>query len=139
MSESAVKIKTKILTKDANTQLLTLENKMIKLAEKADAATRKLEELAQVKIPTAEYEEVTKHIEECRVEMSRLQEQIENASGATIEPWEKELQELTKTIEYAKSELADMEEDGKAFIDPATTKDIHIVKVYSHQVNPIIV
>ena len=124
MSESAVRINTKIETKDANAQLRTLENKIVKMAEKADMATRKLEELGRAKIKTETYKEVEKQIEKSRSEMSRLQSQIENGGKPkTIEKWKAKVEELGQSIEYAKAELIDMEVDGTAFIDPTTTEE----------------
>lgn len=122
MDIAAIRIKTKIETKDANSQLLTLQNSIVKLAEKTDKTLDELEELGKLKIPTEQYKEVETEIKKMRAEMSRLQEKIETGSTEkNIERWKAKVEELSKSIEYAKGELADMEEAGTAFIDPTTT------------------
>ena len=127
MSESAVRINTKIETKDANAQLLTLENRIVKTAEKADRMTRKLEELGKAKIKTPEYVALEKELAGVNKEVEKLYNKYAKISdkGAYSEVAKNAKSNYMEMRNYAdqiEQKMVAMAANNTMFIDPKTTE-----------------
>ena len=119
--DGEVKINTLIHTKSASSQILTLENRIVKTADKIDSLKNKMNALSSVKIQTQEYQEINSQISKANAEFDRLlakQEEMQAAgktSGSTWDSIQYKLEEAGNTIRYAKGELDDLVSSGKAF------------------------
>ncbi len=90
--------------------------------KKVDELNRKKQEYASQKIPTEEYREIQNQIDGASVKLNNLinkQQKFLDMGGSTRSNAYKSMQydidELTNSIRYAKGELADLEQSGKAF------------------------
>lgn len=112
MDIAAIRIKTKIDTKDASSKLLTLQNSIVKLAEKTDKTLDELEELGKLKIPTEQYKALCEEIEKGQKGVQKTETRLEGLNNKL-----KELENTkVKTAEYA-----ELEQDLCA-VDKATEK-----------------
>lgn len=126
MDVAAIRIKTKIETKDANSQLLTLQNSIVKLAEKTDRTLDELEELGKLKIPTDEYKELEKDLGTANKAAEKLHQKLLKLSekGTYNDKYQSAEAEYMEMREYANEverKMQALEESGTAFIDPTTT------------------
>lgn len=72
MADGSIIIDTKLHTKSATSQLLTLENRIVKTANKIDALTGKMEVFKNQKIPTAEYKALQAQFEKLNAEAAKV-------------------------------------------------------------------
>lgn len=126
MDIAAIRIKTKIETKDANSKLLTLQNSIVKLAEKTDKTLDELEELGKLKIPTDEYKELEKDLGTANKAAEKLHQKLLKLSekGTYNDKYQSAEAEYMEMREYAdevERKMQALEESGTAFIDPTTT------------------
>lgn len=98
--------------------------------KKVDTLKKKIEEYGKQKIPTTEYKEIQEQISQAEKKINSLlnaQEKFLQLGGKQDSQRYKSLQydidELTNTIRYAKEELKDLEESGKAFTLGSGTKE----------------
>lgn len=98
--------------------------------KKVDTLKEKIEEYGKQKIPTTEYKEIQEQISQAEKKLNSLlnaQEKFLQLGGKQDSQRYKSLQynidELTNTIRYAKEELKDLEESGKAFTLGSGTKE----------------
>lgn len=82
----------------------------------------KVAELGKQQIPTDEYKEIQAQIESAKTQMDKLiyaQEKFVALGGSEdskkYKSYQYDIDQLAKTIEYAKGELQDLEETGRAF------------------------
>lgn len=121
MADSTIKIKTQIETKQAEVQLATLENRMQKTADKASRLREQMAKMANTKIPTQEYTEISNQIAKASKKFDELlykQEQMVREGKAGTEAFnniDAKLEELGNEIRYAEGELQDLVDTGKAF------------------------
>lgn len=119
--DGSIRINTDITTKSANVQLATLENRMLKTADKVVTLRDKMEALRSTKIPTQEYSEISGQIEKANYKLIGLiekQEQLKAEGKTTGTSWERlnqQIESVSNTISYAKTELQDLVDTGKAF------------------------
>lgn len=99
-------------------------------SRKADELKKKVSEYGNQKIPTDEYSEIQKQIEQATVKMNRLiaqQDRFKAMGGSekssTYKRYQYDIDELANTIKYAKGELQDLEEKGQAFTFGSKTKE----------------
>ena len=90
--------------------------------KKVESLRKKVEEYGNQKIPTQEYAEIQQQIEKARLKLERLidrQEKFIEIGGKVNSKEYKSMQydvdELSNTIKYARSELENLERTGKAF------------------------
>lgn len=95
---------------------------MSKSAQRIDALKTKMNALSSVKTPTEEYKAVSKQIADAEKQQAALNDRIEKfveLGGKTNSKQYKSMQydmaELENTIAYAKGELQDLVDTGKAF------------------------
>lgn len=119
--DGSVRINTEIETKKAKIQLTSMENRIVKAADKVDSLRSKMNALKDVKTPTQEYKEIADQIKKAEQEFNKLfdkQEQMQREgkdSGAAWDNLSEKMDEVGNTIRYAQGELQDLVDTGKAF------------------------
>ena len=119
--DGSVRINTEIETKKAKIQLTSMENRIVKAADKVDSLRSKMDALKDVKTPTQEYKEIADQIKKAEQEFNKLfdkQEQMQREgkdSGAAWDNLSEKMDEVGNTIRYAQGELQDLVDTGKAF------------------------
>ena len=127
--DGSIRINTEISTKNAQIQLAALENRMGKTADKIASLNAKMESLKDTKIPTREYQEISAQIDKARHSLDRLlekQAQMQSEGKTSGAAWDRLNAEITETrseIGYAKGELQDLVDTGKAFIIGSDTEE----------------
>ena len=98
-------------------------------AKKVDDLRKKVAEYSSQKIPTQEYREIQAQIERAEKRLNNLiatQERFMALGGSqnskTFKRYQYDIDELRNTIKYARGELQDLEETGKAFTFGTQTK-----------------
>lgn len=129
MADGSIIIDTKLHTKGATSQLLALENRITKTVTKINALTERMEVFKNQKIPTEEYKAVQEQIEKAESKLAVLTERMEkwqrlgkSTQSDSFRAMVDDAEQLRNTIKYAKGELLDLEQSGKAFIPPETTE-----------------
>lgn len=158
MADGSIIIDTKILTDGMDLGISEIESALKRMSgtlargkNTASEALRKqsaaLAELGQVAadyenqgVPTQEYVEIQKQIEESQSRLENLihkQKQFLELGGSSNDEIykfaQRDISELTKTIQYANTELLDLIESGKAFkieygTDAAQSSMVRLVK-----------
>lgn len=90
--------------------------------KRVEQLKEKVAELGKQQIPTDEYKEIQAQIESAKTQMDKLiyaQEKFVALGGSEdskkYKSYQYDIDQLAKTIEYAKGELQDLEETGRAF------------------------
>ena len=109
--------------------LSKLNQKYAAQAKKVDDLRKKVAEYSSQKIPTQEYREIQVQIEQAEKRLNSLiatQERFLALGGSqnskTFKRYQYDIDELRNTIKYARGELQDLEETGKAFTFGTQTK-----------------
>lgn len=119
--DGSIRINTKIDSKEASAQLMTLENRIVKTADKISSLRSKMDALKDAKIPTQEYSEISAQIQKAEAEFNKLlekQEQMQREGKDNGVAWDRlnaKMDEVGNTIRYAQGELQDLVDTGKAF------------------------
>lgn len=120
--DASIRIDTKINTKNAQTQLSALENRIVKTSDKIVSLRSEMDALKDTKIPTKEYQEITTQIEKATQKITELQAKQEKIlatggkkSSSVYKKMEYDMEELRNSIPYLKGELQDLVDTGKAF------------------------
>lgn len=127
--DGSIRINTKIDSKQASAQLMTLENRIVKTADKIAGLRSKMDALKDAKIPTQEYSEISTQIQKAESEFNKLlekQEQMQREgkdSGVAWERLNEKMEEIGNTIRYAQGELQDLVDAGKAFTLGSDTEE----------------
>lgn len=127
--DGSIRINTKIDSKQASTQLMTLENRIVKTADKIAGLRSKMDALKDAKIPTQEYSEISTQIQKAESEFNKFlekQEQMQREGKDNGVAWERlneKMEEIGNTIRYAQGELQDLVDTGKAFTLGSDTEE----------------
>ena len=127
--DGSIRINTQIETKNASAQLMSLENRIVKAADKMAALRSKMDALKNTKIPTDEYKEISKQIEKAESEFNKLLEKQEKMqqegkdNGAAWDKLNDKIDEVGNTINFAQGELQDLVDTGKAFTLGSDTEE----------------
>lgn len=125
--DGSVRINTNIRVKEAEVQLEALENRMRKTADRITSLRSKMDALKNAKIPTQEYKDISEQIAKATAEFNRLlekQEQMKRTGkdhGAAWDELNRKMDEARNTIKYAKDEMQNLIDTGKAFTLGADT------------------
>ncbi len=125
--DGSVRINTKISVKEAEVQLTTLENRIRKTADRITSLRSKMDALKDAKMPTQEYKDISEQIAKATAEFDRLlekQEQMQRTGkdhGAAWDELNRKMDEAGNTIKYAKGEMQELIDTGKAFTLGADT------------------
>lgn len=127
--DGSIRINTKINSKEASAQLMTLENRIVKTADKIAGLRSKMDSLKDAKIPIQEYSEISAQIQKAESEFNKLlekQEQMQREGKDNGVAWERlneKMEEIGNTIRYAQGELQDLVDTGKAFTLGSDTEE----------------
>ncbi|MDE7323150.1 MAG: hypothetical protein K2N73_10590 [Lachnospiraceae bacterium] len=119
--DGSIRINTKIDSKQASAQLMSLENRIVKTADKVASLRSKMDALKNAQVPTQEYKDISAQIEKAEREFDKLlekQEQMQREGKDHGVAWDRlnqKMEEIGNTINYAKGELRDLVDSGKAF------------------------
>lgn len=119
--DGSIRINTEINTRNASAQLMSLENRIAKTADKIAALRSKMDALKDAKVPTQEYKDVAAQIEKAEHKFNKLlekQEQMQREGKDSGTAWERlnaQIEEVGNIIRYARGELQDLVDTGEAF------------------------
>lgn len=109
-----------------------LEKDMAQSAKKIDSLKSKMNALNSVKTPTQEYKDVSKQIADAEKKQAALNDRMEKfvelggkANSKQYKSMQYDAAELENTIAYAKGELQDLVDTGKAFTLGASTAEFN--------------
>ncbi|MEZ3505797.1 MAG: hypothetical protein K1W10_02360 [Lachnospiraceae bacterium] len=127
--DASIRVSTKIDIKNAEIQLSTLENRIVKTSDEIASLRSKMDALKDQKIPTQEYSEITAQIRKAETEFNKLlekQEQMQREGKDNGKVWDRlneKMEEAGNTIRYAQGELQDLVDTGKAFTLGSDTEE----------------
>lgn len=119
--DASIRVDTRISTKEASAQLMTLENRIVKTADRITALRSKMDALKDAKVPTQQYKEIESDISKAEKELQKLiekQAQMQTDGKDSGVEWERLNQRIQASkdyIELAKEEMQDLVNAGKAF------------------------
>lgn len=119
--DGSIRINTKIDSKEASSQLMTLENRIVKTADKIASLRSKMDTLGSTQIPTQQYKEIESDIAKAENELQKLiekqaQMQAEGKdSGTAWDRLNQRIQASKDYIELAQEEMQELVDTGKAF------------------------
>lgn len=119
--DTTVRVGTSIDRRGTEIQLAALENQITKKADKIASIMAKMGEMKDVKLPTQEYKEITVQIEKAEQRLNGLiekQDQMQREGKDNGAAWDRLIHQIDETkneIKYAKGELKDLVDTGKAF------------------------
>nr|DAP15864.1 MAG TPA: minor tail protein [Caudoviricetes sp.] len=107
-----------------------LNNEYSAQEQKVESLRQKVASYANQRIPTTEYKEISDQISKAEAKLNQLtasQERFVANGGkkntSTYKKMQYDIDELSNTIKYARSELIDLEVSGKAFSTGVNTKE----------------
>ena len=125
-----------------DSKMQKLQQQMSQTTAKAQGLINKMTQLESKRIPTDEYKAIQKQIEKTEAKLAALREQEEKfaKTGRKISPQKlQEMQynaaQLENTLEYAKSELQELVNAGKAFTLGSDTQEYEKLSNQLGQVN----
>ena len=122
---SAESAMSKMLSQDS--KLSDVNEKIKSLSQSSANYAEKMKAIANTQIPTQEYSQIAAQIEKAEHEFDKLlakQEQMQNEGKDNGVAWNRinnQIDEAGNTIRYAKGELQDLVDTGKAFVLGADT------------------
>ena len=101
--DGSVRINTEIETKKAKIQLTSMENRIVKAADKVDSLRSKMDALKDVKTPTQEYKDLQKELSVAEKELGKMagKEKELYALDSKIEKLSKSSSDLFKRMNSA--------------------------------------
>ena len=133
--DGSIRINTQIDTKNASSQMLRLENQISKAAKKAADLTEKMRQMENQKAPTEEFKAVQGQIDDAQKKLDSLNAKMEKfvqtggkTDSRTFKGMKYDADQLIKTIEYAKGEMADMQSSGGAYMNVGDVQETDAYK-----------
>lgn len=130
MADGSIRIETSIDTKGLQADLKKLEKSIEKSASEIESLRSKMNELGSAKIPTQEYIELQKYIDSTEKKLNALVERQEKflatggrESSSTYQRMLIDIDQLRNTLDYAKADMQDLVDSGKAFTLGADTEE----------------
>lgn len=127
--DGSIRINTQINTKNASSQMMALENRMVKTADKIAELRSKMDALKNIQIPTTEYKSIESDISKANQELAKLiekQAQMQNEgkdSGTAWETLNMRIQASKDYIAEAQAEMQRLVAEGKAFVPGGETEE----------------
>ena len=128
--DGSIRFNTKIETKEANAQLMALENRMVKTADKIASLRSKMDTLKDIKIPTQEYANLDKELGRLGAEYDKIAERQSKflATGGKEDStryrsMEYDLDKLEAEQDKVIAKMKALEASGKAFILGGDTEE----------------
>lgn len=128
-------------TKDATSQLMSLQNRINKTAQKIEALTRKQQELGATNVPTKEYAEIQAHLQRAEGQMDKLiakqakMQAMGNTKGSAWKSLQLDMMELGRAIEADKIDMQQLVSEGRAFTVGTATADYQRVNMELQNAN----
>ena len=120
--DGAIRIDTQIRTKQAQIQLMSLQNRIIKTADKIASLRSKMDSLKDAKIPTQEYSVAQKEVDKYSDALQRAKEKIEKLlqlgageKNSRFASAQYDVAQLEKRLLDAEDVVKRLESEGKAF------------------------
>lgn len=120
--DGSVLIETKFDTKNASSQMMALESRIVKAADKVEMLRAKMDALNNTRTPTSEYAEIQNQIAAAERKLGDLQARQERflATGGkkgstTYQRMQYDVRQLDSEIKIAKADLQDLVDSGQAF------------------------
>ena len=120
--DGSIRINTKIDSKQASAQLMTLENRIVKTADKIAGLRSKMDALGSTKIPTDAYTNIQKEItstENKLINLYNKQERFLETGGkegtSTYKRMSYDIEELERKLQMAQADMQNLVNTGKAF------------------------
>ena len=133
--DGSIRINTQIDTKNTSSQMLRLENQISKAAKKAADLTEKMRQMENQKAPTEEFKAVQEQIDDAQKKLDSLNAKMEKfvqtggkTDSRTFKGMRYDADQLIKTIEYAKGEMADMQSSGGAYMNVGDVQETDAYK-----------
>lgn len=128
--DGSIRIQTELDTKNVNVQLASLQNRMVKTADRISALRSKMDVMKDLQFPTQEYSELQKYIYATETKLRALQDRQERflATGGSEDSgaYKKmiyDVNQLKGTLDRAEGELQDLVDEGKAFTLGSDTEE----------------
>lgn len=119
--DGSIRINTQIDTKNASSQMMGLVNQIQKIADKVNSLRAKMDALGDTQIPTKQYKEIETDIAKAEKELQKLiekQAQMQTEGKDSGSAWERlnqRIQAAKDYIAYAREEMQQLVDSGKAF------------------------
>lgn len=120
--DGSIRINTKIDSKEASAQLMTLENRIAKTADKIASLRSKMDELKKTKVPTQEYAELDKELGRLGAAYDKLAERQQRflstggkEGSSAYKRMEYDLDALDVKQDEVIAKMKQLESSGKAF------------------------
>lgn len=140
--DGEIRIRTKFDNGSLTSQIMQVENRMEKTAQKAQKLESAMRELENKKIPTEEYEKVQNQISKAEEKLSSLNDRMSKflelggkKNSSSFKSMKYDAEDLQKTLQYAKGEQQALIEDGKAFQDVKTAPEYQKLSEQLRQTN----
>lgn len=119
-----------------NKSISALRDKVGKTEEQAEKLKSQLEQIGETRVPTKEYIEVKKYVEQCRKELDKLlrteekQKAIGNVktNSASWKRLQYDIEEARNALKYAKADMKSMQLDGTQMQSGTQTEEYARVK-----------
>lgn len=134
--DGEVRISTKIDNSKLNSQMMQLENRMEKTAQKAKDLEAEMRKMEQTKVPTEEYKDISDALRRSNTEFDKLMERQDKMiakgkmSGDTWDELQRKIESTGADIRAAENYISQMVQDGTAFQNVNETDEY---KKYSKQ------
>lgn len=121
--DGSIKIDTKIDTKNVSSQMLRLQNQIVKASQKAADLTEKMRQMENSKIPTEDYKNISDALHKSTVEFDKLLQRQEEmvargkTSGAAWDSLDRKIEEVGADIRAAQKYQSQMVKEGTAYLD----------------------
>lgn len=119
--DGSIRINTQIDTKNASSQMMGLANQIQKTADRVSSLRSKMDALRDAQIPTQKYKDIETDISRAEKELQKLiekQAQMQAEGKDNGSSWERLNQRIQATkdyIAYAREEMQQLVDTGKAF------------------------
>lgn len=130
MADGSIIIDTKLHTKGATSQLLALENRITKTANKINALTERMEVFKHQRIPTEAYKAAEEWAEKAEAKLQAINERMDkwrslgkSTKSDTFKGMLYDAEQLKAELEAARNWMLKLEESGEAFVPPETTEE----------------
>lgn len=128
--DGSIRVQTDLDTKNAKVQLASLQNRMAKTADKINALRSKMDAMKDMQIPTQEYSELQKYIENTGYKLAALRERQERflATGGkedstAYKRMAYDIDQLKISLTAAQADMQNLVDEGKAFTLGSDTEE----------------
>lgn len=133
--DTTIRVGTSVNRKGMEAQLMALEHQIAKKADKIASIMAKMGEMKDAKLPTQEYQEIASQIGKAEQKLNKLLEKQEQMqlegkdNGVAWDRLSRQIEEANSEIKYAKGELQDLVDTGKAFTLGSDTEEFEKMRM----------